>query len=120
MASAQLSLIPEIAPVLTFDGATFDPELDGPRLTSQLAAARALMLDGKWRTIEAVVDALRKSGIHATERSVSARLRDLRKPAHGGWILDKRRIGDPKSGYFEYRLVPSERLLDAPAWPGEA
>ena len=37
---------------MTFDGATYDPDRDGPRLARELVRVRDLMADGKWRTLQ--------------------------------------------------------------------
>jgi hypothetical protein len=95
---------PVIEPVALFDGKTFEPEQDGPRLSSQLVATRELMLDGEWRNLAQIVLALRKQGIHVTEASISARLRDLRKLKFGGYSVERRRL---IGGLWEYRV--SER-----------
>lgn len=56
------------------------------------------MSDGRWRSLARI------SGIaRAPQASVSARLRDLRKPRFGGFTIDHRHIED---GLYEYRLVP--------------
>ena len=85
---------------LRFGGATFDPHHDGPRLARQFGAVRALVLDGEWHTLRELADA-----IGAPEASVSARLRDLRKPEGGGYIVERRRRGNPANGLHEYRVV---------------
>ena len=41
-----------------FDGSTYSPALDGPRLTSQLARVKELMSDGRWRTLQEIADAV--------------------------------------------------------------
>ena len=81
-----------------FDGTTFDEDLDGPRLTGQLERVWALMSDGQWRTLREI--AFRAGG---TEAAVSARLRDLRKPRFGGYVVDRRRV-EGVSGLWEYRV----------------
>jgi hypothetical protein len=86
---------------LRFDGTTYDPPQDRERLTAQLAQVRALMADGRWRTLAAI--AMRTG---APEASVSARLRDLRKPRFGGYRVDRRRVTDGH-GLHEYRLGPA-------------
>ena len=103
MATAQLLLIPEAAPVHVFDGATFDAKHDAKRLSSQLDATREVMLDNEWRTLAALVLALRKRGLHVTEASISARLRDLRKAKFGAYSVERRRL---LGGLWEYRIVP--------------
>ena len=78
-----------------FDGKTYEPS-DGPRLGAQLAQVASLMRDGQWRTLYEIA--------HATgcpEQSVSARLRDLRKPRYGGYTVERQRC---KVGVFVYRV----------------
>lgn len=82
-----------------FDGETFDAALDEDRLTTQLERVRAFMLRGHWHTLAEIARA-----VQGSEASVSARLRDLRKARFGGFIVQRRRRGDPKSGLHEYRV----------------
>lgn len=82
-------------------GQTLSHALDSDRLRSQLRRVRFLMLDGNWRDLGAIAHACAP----ATEASVSARLRDLRKR---GYLVEKRRDGDPKKGHWVYRVVPNE------------
>jgi len=103
MGLLQLSLIPEVAPPIEFDGATFDAKQDGSRLASQFIATRELMLDHEWHNLAQIVLALRKQGIHVTESSISARIRDLRKAKFGGYNVERRRV---IGGLFEYRVSP--------------
>ena len=58
----------------SYDGESFDPTADGPRLNRQLKAVFDAMKDGGWKT-PAEIEAA--SG--ANWASASARLRDLRK-----------------------------------------
>jgi hypothetical protein len=83
--------------ILQFDGATFDPELDGPRLTTQLARVLDLMLDGRARTLRHIADT-----IGASEASVSARLRDLRKSRFGAYVVERKRVA---GGLHTYRII---------------
>lgn len=83
-----------------FDGITYSPEHDGRRLTKQLQAVQKLMSDGRWRTLPAI-----SRIVGAPEASVSARLRDLRKPKFGGFTVERRSQGDRTRGLFEYRLA---------------
>jgi hypothetical protein len=83
-----------------FNGETFDGELDADRLLGQLDRVRAACLDGAWRTLDEI-GALAE----APPASVSARLRDLRKPRFGSFLVERRRRGDPGSGLFEYRVA---------------
>lgn len=89
----------------SFDGETFDPRLDGKRLTSQLDRVREFMLsdlvkytDG-WEPLWMIVA---KAG--GSEAGVSARLRDLRKPRFGGYIVERRRKAGCRS-VWEYRVL---------------
>lgn len=50
--------------------------------TKQLTRVRTLMADGRWRTLREI-----SRRVRAPEQSVSARLRDLRKPRHGRYIV---------------------------------
>src|SRR4029078_742581 len=84
---------------LDFDGETFDPELDGDRLGAQLLRVKTLMLDGQWRTLGEIENVLGDP-----QASVSARLRDLRKPKFGSYNVVRRRRGLPTHGLFEYRI----------------
>lgn len=84
-----------------FDGETFDPELDGKRLGAQQRVVMTYISDGKWYTLAELSLAL-----GYPEASISARLRDCRKPRCGARTVERRRRGDPKRGLHEYRLVP--------------
>lgn len=81
------------------DGATFDRGLDLDRLNAQTRRVYDLMRDGTWRTLREIAAATGDP-----EASVSARLRDLRKAAFGGFTVERRRRGEPKAGIWEYRL----------------
>lgn len=74
----QMSLIP------VFDGASYSPELDATRLITQFTRVRALMLDGKWRTLSEI-----HREVGGSEAGISARLRDLRKARNGGWNVER-------------------------------
>jgi hypothetical protein len=83
-----------------FDGSTFDPPLDQKRLSSQLQRVLVAMRDGAWRTL----DEIGRATGDGSSASISARLRDLRKPRHGARsVLRRRRT----AGLFEYQLVGS-------------
>jgi hypothetical protein len=93
---------------LGFGGETFDEGRDGERFTLQLGRVRALMLDGKWRTLAEIAEA---TGY--PEASISARLRDLRKPRFGGFQVERRYL---RRGLHEYRVV----TVAARLWEGDA
>ena len=90
---------------LDHDGDTFDREHDGGRLNAQTRRVYTLMVDGHWRTLAEIHDLTGDP-----EASISARLRDLRKPKFGGFAVERRRRGTPKLGIWEYRLLRSERV----------
>ncbi|HEV2418658.1 MAG TPA: hypothetical protein VGX94_12705 [Terriglobia bacterium] len=102
---------------LNFDGPMFDPTLDGERLGRQLRAVRDFMLDlaGSERTVPEIA---RDLGF--PECSVSARLRDLRKPRFGGYRVESRRV--TPTGLYAYRLLPPirPRRTGASIVPGTA
>ena len=79
-------------------GSDYSPEIDRPRLIGQIQRVYEAMSDGQWRTLREISD---KTG--DGEASISAQLRNLRKPPHR-LTIDKQRRGDPKSGLWEYRI----------------
>lgn len=73
---------------------------DYARLGAQRTAVWAVISGGGWWTLRELSEA---SGGHP-EASCSARLRDFRRPEHGGCtILRRRRFGADR-GTFEYSL----------------
>jgi hypothetical protein len=80
-------------------GETFDAGRDGDRLDRQHAEVYALMHDGQWRTLSEIS---RTTG--HPEASVSARLRDFRKPKHGSHVVERRYW---VNGLWCYRLIVS-------------
>ncbi len=107
MALDQLSipgLVPTATPVPRFDGATYEPEADQNRLATQLVYVRELMLSGGWWTIAQLIDAIWKRGAGATQQGVSARIRDLRKPRFGGYVVERRHAPGGAAGLYEYRI----------------
>lgn len=79
-----------------FDGITYEHERDAPRLAAQTGRVKALMADGMWRTLREIAQTTGDP-----EASVSARLRDLRKPRFGSHVIERRYLGD---GLYEYRM----------------
>lgn len=79
-----------------FDGETYSPEQDGPRLHRQLNVVKAWMLERGWHTLREIAD-----GTGEPEASVSARLRDLRKEKFGSYTVERRRRS---VGLHEYRV----------------
>jgi len=100
----------------TFGGDTFDPKLDEDRLRRQLAEVWRIMSDGQWRTLRSL-----SAEADAPEASVSARLRDFRKPKFGGHTVQRERIPNG-NGLHRYRVIPrkkeegveSHRLINQP------
>ncbi|KKM93303.1 hypothetical protein LCGC14_1209780 [marine sediment metagenome] len=91
----------------TFDGVTYTPKHDQKRLTGQLKAVYKILSTGPWYTLQDIrtlVFTYSKGKMIASEASVSARLRDLRKEKFGGHTVNKRHRGDPKRGLWEYQL----------------
>lgn len=85
-------------PERAFDGHTYEPRQDHARLRGQLERVAALMGDGRFHTLQEIATAA-----GGTEASVSARLRDLRKPKYGARDVQRERIS---GGLFRYRLRP--------------
>lgn len=83
-----------------FDGATYSRQLDGERLKSQLIRVKDLMRDGRYRTLGTIMVIVGGT----SEAGVSARLRDLRKPKFGGYLIEKKRLVDA-AGTWMYRML---------------
>lgn len=81
----------------SFDGSTFSQERDGSRLASQLADVRHALSRFEWWTLE---DLAFETG--HPQASISARIRDLRKPKFGGHTVNRRYR---ERGLWEYSLV---------------
>lgn len=79
------------------DGETFDRARDLSRLNAQARDVYEYMAHGQWRTL---ADIAQNTG--HPEASVSARLRDLRKPTLGGFTVERRYIA---KGLYQYRVI---------------
>ena len=91
-------------PGLRFDGATFNQARDGERLTSQLQDVIAVMAAGSWWTLAMLAKETRHP-----EASISARIRDLKKPTICARLGRYFRVeSDPPEagGTWHYRLLP--------------
>jgi hypothetical protein len=84
---------------MPFDGETYCKTEDRRRLKSQLNRVREIMMAGKWWRL---ADLATELGY--PEASISARIRDLRKPGFGEYLIERRRVPDG-NGLHEYRLV---------------
>ena len=85
-----------------FDGATYDPERDKGRLTKQLLAIRDAMLAATDYHTPAELGAM-AGMVEAGTASITARIRDLRKPKFGGYAVS----GRPRKnggGLWEYKI----------------
>lgn len=83
-------------------GETYDAQLDLRRLGRQLQGVRDYMFMASeygWRTLQEIAGA---TGY--PEASVSARLRDLRRPVYGALVVERRRRGEGARGLHEYRI----------------
>lgn len=87
-----------------FDGTESTVE-DNERLFSQRERIFYLMIDGKWRTLKEISEA-----VNAPEASVSAMLRSFRRAKFGSHIVNRRPRGDRSHGLYEYQLIPNIRL----------
>jgi hypothetical protein len=81
----------------TRDGQTYDHARDGARLAAQHARVFEFLRYGGWHTLEAIAEAT-----GAPQASVSARLRDLRKPQFGSHQVEREYV---RRGLFRYRLI---------------
>lgn len=84
---------------ITFGGKSYDPELDGERLTRALDLVLQALRSGGWWTLAELAKAAR-----CTEAGASARLRDLRKAQHGSHIVARRRSPE-RDSLWQYRLM---------------
>lgn len=91
---------------MTFGGDTYDPKFDHDRLRRQLTRVFALMSDARWRTLAEIAEI-----VGDPPASVSARLRDLRKPKFGGYEVERRRRANPYKGIHEYRLLREAQTI---------
>ena len=85
-----------------FDGPEYVPERDWDRLTTQLGRIKALMEDGRWRTLAEISE-----GTGDPAASISAQLRHLRKERFGSYRVERQQRGEG-GGTFEYRVLPPD------------
>lgn len=78
------------------DGETYATTRDRARLSRQATSVLDLMIDGKWRTLREMGEALGEP-----QASISARLRDLRKERFGAWKVERAYVRD---GIWQYRV----------------
>jgi len=82
---------------MRFDGPDYVPARDQVRLSSQYLRVYNLMTDHKWRSLSEIEEAA-----GGTIASVSARLRDMRKPRFGSHTIEKKYV---ENGLWLYRMV---------------
>lgn len=82
-------------------GVTFERPRDRKRLDGQALRVFELMKDGVWRTLAQIA-----AGAGCPEASASARLRDLRRPEFGGFIVEREYIDH---GLWKYKLIIPRR-----------
>lgn len=94
----QLELLKWTPPVILGDrdGETFSIPRDRVRLNAQAQDVFDHMEGGHWVTLQGL-----SWMTGHPEASISARLRDLRKPKFGGYKIEKRNLG---GGTWQYRL----------------
>ena len=102
-----LDLEPPLPPKPPFRGSDYDRRVDLDRLDTQLGRILRVMLDPEgrfWTVAELAAECrCRWPDQGFPEPSVSAQIRNARKPPHNcRW--DSRRRGDPKRGLFEFAL----------------
>lgn len=100
-----------------FDGTTYDHDRDHDRLTSELATVRDRMLASAWLTLAQI-----SAATGYPEASISARLRDLRKPKFGGFDVQRRHLGNGVWAYHVSRPSAPDQaaarpMAQAPARP---
>lgn len=79
------------------DGSSYDRARDLSRLNAQARDVYEYMAHGDWRTLADI-----SANTGHPEASVSARLRDLRKPSLGGFVVERRYIA---RGLYQYRVL---------------
>jgi hypothetical protein len=82
-------------------GQTFDPYIDTDRLNEQSQRVFKLMRDNQWRALHEIA-----AITGDPEASISARLRDFRKPRFGSLVVNRRRRHE--AGLWEYQIAPVE------------
>ena len=88
---------------LNFSGSNYKPSVDRPRLKRQFEIIFDLMKDGLPRTLFQI-----RNATGFSEASVSAQLRNLRKPSFGSHTVLKERKSEG-SGTWSYTLIVNEK-----------
>lgn len=85
------------------DGESFDSQRDETRLNKQARRVFSIMSDHGWHTLAELED---RTG--DTSASISARIRDLRKPRFGAYTVERRYVAQ---GVWEYRMLDTYQSL---------
>lgn len=86
---------------MSFDGDTFDPKLDGKRLSTQLWKVFTALYGGDWLSL---IEIANKAGLSMAQLpGITARIRDLRKIRFGSHTVERRRVKE--TGVWEYKLT---------------
>ena len=83
-----------------FDGSDYEDKVDRRRLAGQILRVYECMKDGQWRTVNEIHQVT--GDPHA---SISAQLRNLRKPKFGSYNVVKQIRGERKDSLYEYQLL---------------
>jgi len=88
---------------LDHDGATYDRSRDQVRLNGQQQRVFDAMQGGNWLTLHDIQNRIwTRCRQNEPQQSISARMRDLRKPRFGGHTVERRHLGN---GLWAYRLI---------------
>ena len=90
----------QFQPNAHFDGPEYTPTFDQERLTGQIRRVFNFMRNEQWYSLDEIAGATGDS--HA---SISAQLRHLRKEKFGSHTVEKKRVGNPNHGFYQYRLI---------------
>lgn len=93
----------DLAHIQQRDGQTYDHARDGLRLAAQHQRVLAYMSSGRWYTLRELA-----SLTGDPEASISARIRDLRKPKFGSYQVIREYVA---RGLYRYRLVTGQMEL---------
>lgn len=85
-----------------FSGDDYSTSYDHKRLSKQIDVIKAIVTKApKWWTLRELHEL---TGIG--ESSISAQLRNLKKPEFGKYVLERRPRGRREDGLYEYRIMP--------------
>ena len=90
-----------------FDGADYDHIRDYTRLEGQIFDIYLSIKDERWYTLAQI-----ERGTGHPQASISAQLRNLRKPRFGGFVIKREHV---KGGLYRYRIdLQAERKQEKP------